>query len=334
MTRLAQATGAPFSRIAAIDGVRGRNLVSNEEVAGPINSSDAWIRQRTGIITRARADAAEDVIDLAADAARRVLARVEIEPDAIDAVVMATITHFSQTPSAAAILAHRIGATGAMAMDISAACAGFCYGIGIADGLGRSGAAGTVLVIGAEKLTDFIDPADRTISFLLGDGAGTAVVTRGERPGIGPTVWGADGSRAGDIGQTHSWKDLRADPGLGWPTLRQEGPSVFKWAVFSLAPLAREAIARAGVSAADLAAFIPHQANERIIDQLAKQLRLPDSVVIARDIRETGNTSAASVPLAARRLLDEGAVAPGGLALMIGFGAGLAYAAQVVELPQ
>ncbi|MDR1153064.1 MAG: ketoacyl-ACP synthase III [Bifidobacteriaceae bacterium] len=321
--------GSARSQILAIDGVRGCRLVPNSDLVGPIDSSDEWIRQRTGIVTRARARAEHTVIDLAAEACARVLARANLAAADIDAVILATVTHFFQTPSAAAILAERIGAHGAAAWDISAACAGYCYGIGHADALVRAGAARHVLVIGAEKLSDFIDPADRSISYLLGDGAGAAIVGVSDTQRIGPTVWGTDGSRAGLVGQTRGWRE----PGDAPPTLTQEGPSVFRWAVTAMPKLARQAVAAAGVTWEDISAFIPHQANMRIVDQFVKALRLPDHVVVARDIAETGNTSAASVPLATERLLREGGVPGGALALSIGFGAGLAYAAQVARLP-
>ncbi|HEY9423912.1 MAG TPA: 3-oxoacyl-[acyl-carrier-protein] synthase III C-terminal domain-containing protein, partial [Microterricola sp.] len=149
----------------------------------------------------------------------------------------------------------------------------------------------------------------------------------------GPTVWGSDGGKAQAIRQTHAWSDLREDPSLGWPTLRQDGQSVFKWAAFQMAPVAAKAMAEAGVAPGDIGAFVPHQANMRIIDEFAKQLKLPESVVIARDIATTGNTSAASIPLATHRLLEENPELSGGLALQIGFGAGLVFGAQVVVLP-
>lgn len=332
MTVLRQSTGPQFSRILGIGAERGANVVTNDDIAGPIDSSDEWIRQRTGIITRRRADADTDVIDLAEAAANQALKAAGLVGADIDAVILSTVTYFHQTPSAAAILADRLGATAA-AYDMSAACAGYSYGIGQADALVRSGAARNVLVIGAEKMSDFIDPTDRSISFLLGDGAGAAIVGASDFAGIGPTIWGSDGSRAQTIRQTHSWADLRKDPALGWPTLRQEGQPVFKWASFQMPKIAQEALDAAGVTAEQLQVFIPHQANMRIIDQFAKQLKLPDSVVIARDIAETGNTSAASIPLAAERLLREGTAKSGDLALQIGFGAGLVYAAQVVVLP-
>jgi 3-oxoacyl-[acyl-carrier-protein] synthase-3 len=333
VTSLQQAQPTQFSRILAIGAERGELVVTNDDIAGPIDSSDEWIRQRTGIVTRRRAGADKDMLDLAEAASNRALAAAGLSGADIDAVILSTITHMHMTPSAAAILAERIGATPAAAYDVSAACAGYAYGIGQADALVRAGLARHVLVIGAEKLSEIIDPTDRSISFLLGDGAGAAIVGPSDTPGIGPTVWGSDGSKATAIRQTHSWTELREDPSLGWPTLRQDGQTVFKWASFQMAPIAEKAMAEAGVTAQDIQVFIPHQANMRIIDQMKKQLGLPDTVVIARDIAETGNTSAASIPLAAERLLSEGQAKSGDLALQIGFGAGLVYAAQVVVLP-
>lgn len=333
MTILQQAQPTQYSRILSIGAERGELVVTNDDIAGPIDSSDEWIRQRTGIITRRRAGADKDVLDLAEAAARQALDAAGLTGADIDAVILATITHMHMTPSGSAILAERLGATPAAAYDVSAACAGYAYGIGQADALVRAGLARHVLVIGAEKLSEIIDPTDRSISFLLGDGAGAAIVGPSDTPGIGPTVWGSDGTKATAIRQTHSWTELREDPSLGWPTLRQDGPTVFKWAGFQMAPVAQKAMGEAGVTAEDIQVFIPHQANMRIIDQMKKLLGLPDTVVIARDIAETGNTSAASIPLAAERLLSEGQAKSGDLALQIGFGAGLVYAAQVVVLP-
>lgn len=335
MTRptLTQSTGPAYSRILGIGGVRGERLVTNDELVGPIDSSDEWIRQRTGIITRRRAEEGTDVLDLAESAGRQALANAGLTGADIDVVILSTVTYFRQTPSGAAVLADRLGATPAAAYDISAACAGYCYGVGQADALVRSGAARNVLLIGAEMMSQIIDPTDRSISFLLGDGAGAVVIGASDFPGIGPTIWGSDGAQAEAIRQTHSWLDLRKDPDLGWPTLRQEGQSVFKWAVWQMVPIAKRAMDAAGVGPEDLDAFVPHQANMRIIDLMVKQLKLPDSVVVARDIADTGNTSSASVPLATERLLREGQVSSGAVTLQIGFGAGLVYAAQVVVLP-
>lgn len=333
MTLLKQASGPQFSQILGFGAARGANVVTNDDIAGPIDSSDEWIRQRTGIITRRRADQDVTVIDLSVEAALKAITASGIEATEIDAVILSTVTYFNQTPAAAAIVADRIGATPAAAYDISAACAGYAYGIAQADALVRSGVARHVLVIGAEKMSDFIDPTDRSISFLLGDGAGAAVVGPSETPGIGPSVWGSDGSKADTIYQTHSWQELGNDPELGMPTLRQDGPSVFKWAAFKMAPIAQQALEAAGLTADDIQVFVPHQANMRIIDQMIKQLKLPDHVVVGRDIADTGNTSAASIPLAIDRLLQEGQAKSGDLCLQIGFGAGLVYGAQVIVLP-
>ena len=329
---LAQSTGPAYTRIYSYGAARGEVAVPNADIIGPIDSSDEWIRQRTGIVTRARAVPETTVIDLATDAAREAIERSGVPATDIDAVIVATISNPKQSPSVSAIVADRVGANPAAAYDLNAACAGFAYGVAQADALIRGGIAKHVVVVGAEKLSDIIDPTDRSISFLLGDGAGAVVVGPSDTPGIGPTVWGSDGSKFEAVGMNHTLTDFR-DGLAPWPTLRQEGPTVFRWAVWEMVKVARQALAAAGVEASDLAAFIPHQANMRIIDEFAKQLGLPDSVRIGRDIETTGNTSAASIPLAAHRLLEENPELSGGLALQIGFGAGLVFAAQVVVLP-
>jgi 3-oxoacyl-[acyl-carrier-protein] synthase-3 len=332
MKTLRQTTPTQFSRIYSLGAARGEISVTNDDIAGPIDSSDEWIRQRTGIITRKRAGATTSLMDLTVRAAREAIDKARISPADIDAVILATISFPYQTPSGATLLAELVGATNAAAYDISAACAGYCYGIAQADSLVRSGTARYVLVVGAEKLSDFIDPTDRSISFLLGDGAGAAVVGPSDHAGISKTVWGSDGGNWDKVGMTGSLIDFR-DGKIPWPTLIQEGQSVFRWAVWEMVKVAKEALEESGLEPADLAALVTHQANVRIIDEFAKQLGLPESVVVAKDIVDTGNTSAASIPLAMHRLLAEGQVKSGGYALQIGFGAGLAYAAQVVELP-
>jgi 3-oxoacyl-[acyl-carrier-protein] synthase-3 len=321
-----------YSRIYALGAARGDLTVTNDDIAGPIDSSDEWIRQRTGIITRMRASHDRSLMDMAVEASNEAIKKAGIDPQEIGAVIFSTITHPFQTPSAATLLAEKIGANPAPAYDVSAACAGYCYGIAQADALVRSGMAKYVLVVGGEKLSDFIEPTDRSISFLLGDGAGAAIVGPSDFPGISPTVWGSDGSHWDAVGMTGSLLDFR-DGTTTWPTLKQEGQTVFRWAVWEMAKTAKKALEVAGVQAEDLAAMVTHQANMRIIDELAKQLKLPESVVIARDIVHTGNTSAASIPLAMHALLESGEVKSGGLALQIGFGAGLAFGAQVVVLP-
>jgi 3-oxoacyl-[acyl-carrier-protein] synthase-3 len=329
---LNQYDAVKYSRIYSLGAARGDLVVTNDEIAGPIESSDEWIRQRTGIITRRRASANLSLMDMAESAARQAIERAGIDASEIGAVLFSTITHPHQTPSAAALLADKIGANPAPAYDISAACAGYCYGIAQADALVRSGMAKYVLVIGGEKLSDFIDPTDRSISFLLGDGAGAAIVGPSDFPGISPTVWGSDGSHWDAVGMTASLLEFR-DGTSTWPTLTQNGQVVFRWAVWEMAKVAQRALDTAGVKAEDLTALVTHQANIRIIDELVKQLKLPEGVVVARDIVHTGNTSAASIPLAMDALIQSGEVKSGGLALQIGFGAGLAFGAQVIVLP-
>lgn len=346
---LNQHTPAPGSEVVGLGVHRPSVVVDNEQICQWIDSSDEWIRQRTGIVTRHRAPAEVSVVDMALDAAQNALVDAGITADQLGAVLVSTVTHPYQTPSAAADLAYRLGAAPAAAFDISAACAGYCYGIAQADALVRSGTADYVLVVGVEKLSDFIDKHDRTISFLLGDGAGAAVVGRSETPGISPSVLGSNGEKWGAVAMDNSLLRLRdalfdaqtsgdtatlldAEQRL-WPTLRQDGQTVFRWAVWEMAKVAKQALETAGITADDLVAFVPHQANIRIIDELAKQLGLPDTVLIGRDIADAGNTSAASIPLAMHRLREENPQIAGGYALQIGFGAGLVYGAQVIRVP-
>jgi 3-oxoacyl-[acyl-carrier-protein] synthase-3 len=229
-------------------------------------------------------------------------------------------------------VAHRFGTDHAAAFDVSAACAGFCYGVSMANDMVRAGSAKYVLVIGCEKLSDFTDSYDRSTAFIFGDGAGAVVIGPSDEPGIAPTIWGSDGSEYDAITQRASWIDVR-DHNVDFPTLTMQGQKVFRWAVWQMAPVAAKALAAAGITADQLDAFIPHQANLRIVDAMVKTMKLPEHVPVARDIRETGNTSAASIPLAMERMLESGEAKSGGLALLIGFGAGLVFAAQVVRLP-
>ncbi|HEY8654311.1 MAG TPA: beta-ketoacyl-ACP synthase III [Dermatophilaceae bacterium] len=329
---LSTTTGAAYSRIWGVGGYRPERVVTNEEICEHIDSSDQWIRERSGIITRRFAAPDETVVDMASAAANEALRSAGLTASQISTVIVATVTHPYQTPGAAPIVAERIGATSAAAFDISAACAGYCHGIALANDMVRGGSATFVLVIGVEKLSDFTDKTDRGSAFIFGDGAGASIVGPSDVPGIGPTVWGSDGSKWKTISQRNSWIEVR-DGDIDWPAITMEGPEVFRWAVWAMAPIAQAALDQAGIKAEDLDAFIPHQANMRIIDALVKKLKLPDHVAVARDIAETGNTSAASIPLATQRMLDSGEAPHGGLALQIGFGAGLVYAAQVIVLP-
>ena len=324
--------GSAHSRVLGVGGYRPERVVMNAEIVDQIDSSDQWIRERSGIVSRRFAAKDESVVDMAEAATRDALASAGLEAAQVDAVIVATVTHPYQTPAAAPILADRLGIRGA-AFDIGAACAGYCHGVSLASDMVRGGSAQHVLVVGVEKLSDFTDPHDRGTAFIFGDGAGASIIGPSDTPGIGPTVWGSDGSQWRTISQRDSWVELKESGGMGIPAIGMAGQSVFRWAVWGMAPVAQKALDAAGVRAEDLDAFIPHQANMRIIDAMIKQLKLPDDIPVARDIAETANTSAASIPLATERMLREGEAPHGGLALQIGFGAGLVYAAQVVELP-
>jgi len=332
MPALKQSPGAKGSRILAFGAARGDLVVPNSELVEAIDSSDEWIQQRTGIVTRKRASKGLDAIDLAETASLEAIKKAGIRADQIGAVLVSTISNVAVTPSMSSLLTDRIGATPAPAYDIGAACAGYTYGIAQADALIRAGAAEYVLVVGAEKLSQYVSPTDRSISFLLGDGAGAAVLGPSDEPGVSASIWGSDGSKWDAVGMDATFEQF-LDGEKPWPTMRQDGQTVFRWAVWEMAKVAKRALEAAGITPDDLAAFVPHQANMRIIDELAKQLKLPEHVLIGRDIETTGNTSAASIPLATHRLLDEHPELSGGLALQIGFGAGLVYGAQVVRLP-
>ncbi len=325
--------GAPNARILAVGSYRPARIVPNSEIVDQIDSSDEWIRERSGIIERRYAADDETVVDLAVNAALVALERSGITADQVGMVMVGTVTHPYPTPSAAAEVADRIGAANAAAVDLSAACAGFCYGLALANDMIKGGSARYVVLIGVEKLTDWVNPADRGTAFLFADGAGAVVVGPSEEPGIGPVVWGADGSQKDAITMTQSLIDYRDNGGPIFPTLEMQGQQVFRWAVGEMSKAAQRALDAAGVSSDDLDAFIPHQANMRITDAMVRALKLPSHVPVARDIAYTGNTSAASVPLAMDHMLETGEAPHGGTALLIGFGAGLVYAAQVVTLP-
>jgi 3-oxoacyl-[acyl-carrier-protein] synthase-3 len=331
--RLTVPVGAQYARLMSVGAYRPERVVLNDELVEAIDSTDQWIRERSGIVSRRFAAPDESVTDMGEAAARVAVERAGLTPADIDCILVATVTHPYQTPSSASLLAHRIGATPAAALDISAACAGFCYGVALASDMVRGGSARHVLVVGVEKLSDFLDLQDRSSAFIFGDGAGAVVVGPSDTPAIAPTVWGSDGSQWDAIVNKASWIEYRDVEDAPWPALKMAGQTVFRWAVWQMAPVAQKALDAAGVDAGDLGAFIPHQANVRIIDAMAKQLGLPAHVPVARDIVESGNTSAASIPLAMDRMLETGEARSGDLALLIGFGAGLTYAAQVVELP-
>jgi 3-oxoacyl-[acyl-carrier-protein] synthase III len=338
MTQIQQGSaGHPHARILGIGSYRPSRVIPNAEIVERIDSSDEWIQQRSGIKQRRWASPEETVQLMSVAASRAALAHAGVDVRQIDLVIVATVTHLLQTPAVATAIAHELGTDQAAAFDISAACAGFCHGIALASDLVRGGSAGYALVIGVERLSDLTDVGDRGTAFIFADGAGAAVVGPSDTVGIGPVVWGSDGEQFDLIRQKEDWRDVVGTdekPGSGvLPHLTMQGNPVFRWASFTMAKTAQQALDRAGVSIDDLDVFVPHQANMRIIDAMARSMKLPERVKIARDIAEQGNTSAASIPLALDRMIAEGDAKSGDIALLIAFGAGLAYAAQVVTVP-
>jgi 3-oxoacyl-[acyl-carrier-protein] synthase-3 len=322
-----------FTRILSVGSYSPSRIVDNAEICLKIESSDEWILERSGIRERRYAAEDESVIDMAVKAAKLAIERAGIEPTELGLILLASCTYPYLTPSASVQVAVQIGAVGIPATDISSACAGFCYGVGLASDTIRSGNAKYALVIGSEKLTDWFEKDDRSMAFLFGDGAGAVVIGASDVAGIGPTIWGSDGTQTQALGIAPSFIEQRNDPINNVPMLYMQGQTVFRWAVTEMARVAKEAIDAAGITVDQLDAFIPHQANNRITDALVRALKIPESVHVSRDIVTSGNTSAASIPLALSRIAREGSVPSGGIALIIGFGAGLAYAAQVVTLP-
>ncbi|MEU6282174.1 ketoacyl-ACP synthase III [Streptomyces sp. NPDC047028] len=343
MSKIKPSKGSPYARILGVGGYRPTRVVPNEVILEKIDSSDEWIRSRSGIETRHWAGPDETVAAMSIEAAGKAIADAGIDAEQIGAVVVSTVSHFAQTPAIATEIADKLGTNKAAAFDISAGCAGFGYGLTLAKGMVVEGSAEYVVVIGVERLSDLTDLEDRATAFLFGDGAGAVVVGPSKEPAIGPTVWGSEGDKSQTIKQTVSWDRYRVgdvaelpldgDGNIRFPAITQEGQAVFRWAVFEMAKVAQQALDAAGISPDDLDVFIPHQANMRIIDSMVKTLKLPERVTVARDIRTTGNTSAASIPLAMERLLATGEAKSGDTALVIGFGAGLVYAATVVTLP-
>jgi len=296
--------------------------VDNHEISRRTDSSDEWIRDRSGIVTRGVAGDDESTVDMATSAGAKALAASGVPADAVGLVLLATCSMPGPLPGGSPEVASRLGARSAGASDIGAGCAGFTYALSMAADAVRCGTAEHVLVIGSEKLLPMVDPDDRSTAFLFGDGAGAAVVGPAEVDGIGRVVWASDGDQ-------HESLTIHGSP----RRLAMNGRAIYRWATTSLPDLARRACAQAGIEPAELAAFVPHQANLRITESVVKSLGLPDSVVVARDVVDSGNTSAASVPLALTRLHEQGQVRTGDQVLLLGFGAGLTAAGQVVRCP-
>jgi 3-oxoacyl-[acyl-carrier-protein] synthase-3 len=322
------AGGAPGARILGMGSSQPDNVVTNDDLAQRVDTNDQWIRERVGIESRRIAEAGTLLVDMATEAGTRAVKDSGLAASEIDTVIVATCTMPTPIPNAAAQTAERIGIPAPGAFDVNAACAGFCFAMATASDLVRAGSSRHVLVIGAEKLSDWLDWTDRSTAIIFADGAGAAVVGPASDEaavGIGPVAWGS----AGDMSMAiHIKPENNA--------LFQEGQAVFRWATTKIAPVALRAIELAGLTPADIDVLVPHQANLRIIDALAKRLRAKgarEDMVVADDIVHSGNTSSASVPLALDHMRTDGRVRSGDTALLVGFGAGLSYAAQVVICP-
>ncbi|ATL25626.1 beta-ketoacyl-ACP synthase 3 [Streptomyces formicae] len=309
------------SRIDGLGAYRPVAVVTNEEAATAAGVSPEWISNRVGVEERSHAREAETVVTMAVAAGKEALADCDATADDVDVVLLSTCSMPSPMPNGAASTAAAIGCTAAAGFDLNAACSGFCHGLAVADALVRAGTARSVLVIGSERMTDWVAPEDRDTGPIFADGAAAALVVPSAEPAIFPVAWGSDG--------THS--DLIRIPS---ETSRMEmaGRKVFRWTTSELAAVMQVACERAGLEPADLRAFVPHQANLRIIEALRQGLGAPD-LVTATDVTNAGNTSAASVPLALHALRQRGDVSRGDPVLLFGFGAGLCYAAQVVLCP-
>jgi 3-oxoacyl-[acyl-carrier-protein] synthase-3 len=312
------------TKILGFGGYQPDRVVTNDDLAKVVDTNDEWIRTRVGIQSRRVAGEDETVADMAEAAGAKALAASGLEPAEVDLVIVATCSPESPLPNVSATVAHRLGIPSPGAYDLNAACAGFCYGIGAAADSVRAGSARNVLVIGAEKMTSWIDWTDRSTCIIFADGAGAAVVGQAgadEPSGVGPVVWGSAGDLADKI-------TIEGRNG----SMKQDGQSVFRWATSAVAPVALEACRRAGVTPAEISAFVPHQANLRIVEAIAKKLGIPRDRV-ADDIIHSGNTSSASIPLALSHMAEQGRLRPGTPALLVGFGAGMCYASQVITVP-
>jgi 3-oxoacyl-(acyl-carrier-protein) synthase III len=322
MTALQLPTGAPGTRILGLGGYRPRRRVTNDELSQVMDTNDEWIQSRVGIAERRWAAEDETLVEMATAAGGKALAASGLAPDEVDLVVLASASLRQPIPGIGPQVAHRLGVPRPGAFDLNAGCAGFCYSLGLVSDAIRAGSARNAMVIGVERLTDVTDMDDRSTAVIFADGAGAAVIGPADEPAIGPVVWGSDGDQ-------HSAIEIAA----GSSTMTMAGQAVYRWATTKLTETLLQAMERAGVTPADIDVFAPHQANLRIIESMTKRLGFGEKTVIARDIVQSGNTSAASIPLALTALLESGEAKSGDLALVLGYGAGLTFAGQVLRLP-
>ncbi|MEU8569022.1 ketoacyl-ACP synthase III [Streptomyces pathocidini] len=321
------------SRLLGLGSYRPSQVGSSKEVAARVGVDAQWIELRTGILSRRFAAEDEDVEAMAFAAAANALAAAAVDPVDIDCVILASQSHLSQTPPLAPRLAHRLGTRGAGAFDLKSACSGFCIGLAAARDYIRCGGARHILVIASEKLSHITDHTDRDTAGIFADGAGAAVVGPARVWGIGPMAWASDGSCAENLGITSTWADIRDDRNRPAPAITMDGTRLMRWVLQNVREAVAQALQSAGVQLEDLNVVVPHQANGRFVDLLADRLQLPAHITVAHDVVHAGNTSAASIPLAIEQLMSQQAAHEGDLALLLAFGAGVTYAAQVVRLP-
>ncbi|WP_429418948.1 beta-ketoacyl-ACP synthase III [Nocardia sp. GAS34] len=344
MVSIAVNRGRRNVAMLGIGAYRPTRIVSNDEVCEVLHSSPEWIYERTGIRNRRWISGDETLRTLASAAGERAIVNSGVDRSRIGALVLASSSWLKLTPHGAPSIAYDLGMNGIPAFDLASGCGGFGYALGVSADLIRSGSAEYVLVIGAETMTVGLDPTDRGTAMIFGDGAGAVVVGPAEENGISPTVWGSDGENAEAIAQNVDFlaymdraqalqgTDPELEP-IGRMSLRMEGQRVFRWAAVTLPRALSSALEASGVAKEDIDVFVPHQANARINELMSKNLGLADDIPMANDIENTGNTSAASIPLAIEEMLVTGKAKGGQLALLLGFGAGLSYAGQVVTLP-
>jgi 3-oxoacyl-[acyl-carrier-protein] synthase-3 len=314
--------GAPGARILGLGAYRPRRRVTNDELAQVMETNDEWIQSRVGIAERRWASEDETLVEMAVAAGGKALAASGLAPDEVDLVILASASLKEPIPGIGPQVGYRLGIPRPGAFDLNAGCAGFCYALESASAAIRAGSARNVLVVGVERLTDVVDKGDRSTAVIFADGAGAAVVGASEEPGIGPVAWGSDGDQFSAI-------EIAAGTG----TMTMAGQAVYRWATTRLTDTLFQAMESAGVDPKDVDVFAPHQANLRIVESMSKRLGFGEDVVVARDVVQSGNTSAASIPLALTALMESGEAKSGDLALVLGYGAGLTFAGQVLTLP-
>jgi 3-oxoacyl-[acyl-carrier-protein] synthase-3 len=317
-----------YSRIVGTGSYLPRNVVTNDELAKRMETSDEWIRTRTGIRQRHIAEPSQASSDLGAEASRAALASAGVAAKDVDLIIVATATPDYVFPSTACLMQAKLGAAGCAAFDIQAVCSGFVYALTIADKLIRSGQHRCALVVGSEVYSRILDWNDRGTAVLFGDGAGAVVLKADSKPGIMGSVLHADGSHAGILSVPGN---ICGGKIVGSPFLQMDGQAVFKFAVKVLDECARETLDQCGLSVADIDWLIPHQANVRILEATAKRLGLDRSKLVVTVDRHA-NTSAASVPLALDLAIRDGRIRPGHKVMLQGVGGGFTWGAVLVEM--